>query len=223
MRPGSALSGSARGDGRGAGLRGHRRSGRHPGSRLPQSPRPPAVRAPRCGPAPWPSSAGPAVGSGVYAAAPRAGMLRSQGLGPATLAVALTRCSSRERGKFLLFGTGLFPGRVNRWESAWAGARGAHVGSWAGTASCWCECGRNPLLIARRPHPRSPPMPCHCSLRALGPRQPERAQPTSPRPESPAVFPQSSSHLREHGSPFVCLSAFALAVPMAWSCLQVVA
>lgn len=104
-----------------------------------------------------------------------------------------------------------------------AGARGTDVGSWTGTASCWCKCGRNPLFIARGPHPRSPPVPCHCSLRALGPRQPGRALPTSsPRTPSTAVLSQSS-HLLEHGSTFVYLSTFALAVSRAWSCLQVLA
>lgn len=172
LAAGVRATGVRGGDGRGAGLGGPWAVRAPPVrppplcSRLPQSP-PRRLSAPRRGPAPWP---GPARLGGTcrgLRGGHGAGMLGSRGLAPRRgpwrrLGVALGKV-----GKCLPFGTGPFQA-----GSAGAGARGARVGSWAGTPS-----------VARRPHPR-PPLPCHRSLRALGPRQPGRALPTPLLPSS---------------------------------------
>lgn len=202
MRPGSARPGCAAGAGRGAGLCGpwalRARAVRPPPlcSRLPQSPRPPAVRTPRRGPAPWPGPPGPAAGS-AGATQPDAALGCSAFLsGKWGNACPLGRAVSRPR---------------ERAGKRRAGARGAQAGSGAG-----------PLSVARGPPSSVPPAPCRRSLVPWA--HASRAGAAPPLPSShpeprcpPPAFPSPAGAVQ----PFVYLGTSALAVSRTSSRLQV--
>lgn len=144
------------GDGRGAGLGGPWAVRAPPVrppplcSRLPQSPRPPAVRAARCGPAPWP---GPARRD-----LPRAlrGPRRWTRRGDARESRPGSRDVGCGAGSVLLSGKwgNACPSGPGRSRRACGEAPGPEPG-----AHVW---GAGPPSSV-------PPVPCHRSLRALGP------------------------------------------------------